>query len=323
MLRLLATAALATTLLNGAYGETAPVEILPFTSTTLKDSEFLTGGQGGQAVTIGGELRLPKATGDKFPAVVLLHGSGGLGGTGAPVDEWSQELNDLGVATFAVDSFGGRGIVSTVADQAQLGRLNMVADAYRALELLAKHPRIDATRIAVMGFSRGGQSALYSAMTRLYQAKGPANNIRYAAHIAVYPDCMTTYRDDTDVNGVPIRILHGTADNYNPVAPCRDYADRLLTAKRDVKLIEFPDAHHVFDGPALKVAVTLPNATTNRRCRLIEGDDNQILNTETKAPFSYSDSCVEKGPTIAFNEAAYTKAHAFVREFLKAHFSLT
>ena len=36
-----------------------------------------------------------------------------------------------------------------------------------------------------------------------------------------------------------------------------------------------------------------------------EGDDNQILNSETKAPFSYSDSCAEKGPTIAFNEAAH------------------
>jgi hypothetical protein len=63
MLQLLTTAALATLLLlNGAYGETARVEILPFTSTTLKDSEFLAGGQGGQPVTIGGELRLPKTT---------------------------------------------------------------------------------------------------------------------------------------------------------------------------------------------------------------------------------------------------------------------
>ncbi|MGA7324357.1 MAG: dienelactone hydrolase family protein [Rhodomicrobium sp.] len=323
MLRLVVMAVLAATLIGVAYGDTARVEILPFTSKTLKDSEFLAGGQGGQAVTIAGELRLPKSASAKLPAVILLHGSGGLGGTGSPVDAWSKELNELGVAVFAVDSFSGRGIVSTVADQAQFGRLNMVVDAYRALEVLAKHARIDPNRIAVMGFSRGGQSALYSAMTRLYQAKGPANNLRFAAHIAVYPDCMTTYRGDTEVNSVPIRILHGTADNYNPVAPCRTYVERLLTAKRDVKLIEFPDAHHVFDAPALTSAVTLTSATTNRRCRLIEGDDSQILNSETRAPFSYSDSCVEKGPTIAFNEAAYTQAHAFVREFLKALFSLS
>ena len=148
-------------------------------------------------MTIGGELRLPKAQTDKFPAVILLHGSGGLGGTGSPIDEWSRSLNELGVAAFAVDSFAGRRIVSTNTDQTQLDRLNMVVDAYRALEMLAKHPRIDPTRIAVMGFSRGGQSALYSAMTRLYQAEGSANGLRFATHVAFHPDCMTVYRNDT------------------------------------------------------------------------------------------------------------------------------
>jgi dienelactone hydrolase len=321
MLRLL-VAALVVTLANTVHAATARVEIIPFTSATLKDPELLAGGRGGQTVILAGELRLPNVAGDKVPAVVLLHGSGGFGGTGSPIDEWSKALNEQGVAAFAVDSFAGRGIVSTTADQAQLGRLNMVVDAYRALEVLAKHARIDSNRIAVMGFSRGGQSALYSAMTRLYQAKGPANDLRFAAHIAVYPDCLTTYRNDADVSGVPIRILHGTADNYNPVAPCREYAGRLLAVKRDVKLIEFVDAHHVFDAPALKTSITLTNATTNRRCRLVEGDDSQILNSETKAPFTYADACVEKGPVIAFNEAAYTQAHAFVREFLKALFAL-
>src|SRR6476660_1692298 len=98
-----------------------------------------------------------------------------------------------------------RGIVSTVMDQTKLGRLNMVADAYRALDLLAKHSRIESSRVAVMGFSRGGQSALYSAMNRLYATLGPANNLRFAAHIAFYPDCMTTYHADTDVSDKPIR----------------------------------------------------------------------------------------------------------------------
>ena len=158
-----------------ASAQVARLEVHPVSSITLKDSDFLAGRKGGQQVMFAGELRIPKPGNDKLPAVVFLHGSGGIGGAGNQIDEWSRELNQLGIATFTLDSFAGRGIVSTVADQTQLGRLNMAADSYRALEVLAKHPRIDASRIAVMGFSRGAQSALYGAMNRLYATLGPAN----------------------------------------------------------------------------------------------------------------------------------------------------
>jgi dienelactone hydrolase len=258
--------------------QVARLEVYPVSSVTLKDSDFLGDRISGQPVTIAGELRIPKPGNDKLPAVVLLHGSGGIGGAGSMIDEWSRELNQLGIATFAIDSFAARGLVSTVMDQSQLGRLNMVADAYRALDLLAKHSRIDANRVAVMGFSRGGQSALYSAMNRLYGALGPANNLRFAAHIAFYPDCTTTYSADTDVSDKPIRILHGSVDDYNPVAPCRAYVERLTKARKDVKLIEYPDAYHVFDAPVFRTPVTLKGATTTRHCQLAEGDGHQIIN---------------------------------------------
>ena len=68
-----------------------------------------------------------------------------------------------------LDSFSGRGLTSTSTNQALLGRFNMILDAYRALDVIANHPRIDPTRIAVMGFSRGGQSALYSSLKRFQQ----------------------------------------------------------------------------------------------------------------------------------------------------------
>ncbi len=159
-------------------------------------------------------------------------------------------------------------------------------------------------------------------MKRLYATQGPANGIQFSAHISLYPDCMTTYRADIDVNEKPIRILHGAADDYNPIAPCRAYVERLTKAQKNVELIAYPDAHHVFDAPALRTPVKATAATTTRRCQLTETEDHQILNGETNMPFSFTDACVEKGPTIAFNEAANTSARLFVRSFLTEVFKL-
>ena len=55
---------------------------------------------------------------------------------------------------------------------------------------------------------------------------------------------------------------------------------------------------------------------------MAEGDKGVILNQETKQPFSYADACVEKGPTIAYQEAATKQAREYVRGFLKEVFAL-
>jgi dienelactone hydrolase len=152
-----------------------------------------------------------------------MHGSGGIS---AYVVDWIPVLNSLGIATFLVDSFTGRGLARLNEDQSQLGRLVQVFDSFRALELMAKHPRVDPSRIAAMGFSRGGQGVLYASVKRFQKLYGPGG-VAFAAHIPFYPTCNTTFLDDENVADVPIRIFHGTADDYVPVAPCRSYVERL------------------------------------------------------------------------------------------------
>jgi dienelactone hydrolase len=231
-----------------ANAQVARVEYHPFNSITLSDAEFLTGKEG-RPVTLAGELRIPRAGQEKLAAVILLPGGGGMGGAGGMIDEWSRELNQIGVATFAIDSFSGRGLVSAFGGK--VGRLAMVFDSYRALELLARHPQIDSGRVAVMGFSLGGIAALRASVTRFQKMHGP-QNLQFAAHVAFYPGCDTTFRSGDDVGDKPIRILHGTADDSFPIGPCREYAERLAKAGRDVRLIEYPGAHHVFDAPAYR-----------------------------------------------------------------------
>ena len=190
------------------------IEVHSLASTTLSTDEFLLGNAQGKPVLLGGELRLPVGTTAKFPAVILVHGSGGIGGA---MDMWIHHLNQAGIATFVVDTFSGRGIVSTVQDQTQLGSLSMMVDAYKALELIAAHPRIDAKHIYVMGFSKGAVASIFSASTRFKKMYG--GQAQFAGHIGLYTPCNTRYIGDTDLTGAPLRLFHGITDDYVNIIP--------------------------------------------------------------------------------------------------------
>ncbi len=241
------------------------IEILPVPSRTFTGDEFLRADAPGREVLLGGELRLPLGTAAKIPAVVLIHGSGGIG---SGPDFWARTLNEAGIAAFILDSFSGRGIVSTVEDQEQLNSLAMTVDAFRALDVLAAHPRIRADRIAVMGFSKGAVPAVYSAMDRFRAAYGGAASNRFAAHIGFYTPCNVAYEGDTKLSPVPIRLFHGISDDYVNIVPCRAYVARLKQAGVDVTLTEYPDSQHGFDSPTTPALVAAPKAQSTRNCTL-------------------------------------------------------
>jgi dienelactone hydrolase len=291
--------------------QVARMEIHSFQSATLTDQRFLSGQKDGKTVMVAGELRLPRPGNDRLPAVVLLHGSSGINGG---VTDWAQDLNSMGIATFVLDSFTTRGIVSTVNDQSQLGRLAMIVDAYRALELLSKHPRIDPARIALMGFSRGGQATLYASLKRFQGMYGIPGQ-EFAAYVPFYADCGSTYDRDEDVSNKPIRLFHGSADDYNPVASCRAYVLRLKAAGKDVVLTEYAGAAHFFDWQALVKPIKAEKGQRTGQCALAEAQDGVIINSKTKQPFTYADPCVELGPTVAYDVNASTEARRAVKDF--------
>lgn len=314
-----AFATLSHTLFSSTGGaQTARVELHPIKTLTLTDQQFLNGAKDGPEVIIGAELRLPRLGNERLPAVVLLHGSSGIA---AYVNDWVPVLNSLGLATFLVDSFAGRGLTNVGNDQAQLGRLAQVFDSYRALELLGKHPRINAGRIAVMGFSRGGQGALYASMKR-FQKMHSTGGMAFATSIPFYPECDTAFVDDENVTDAPIRIFHGVADDYVSLARCRSYVERLRGAGKNVELTEYAGAHHVFDGVQFKAPLKLPDAQTTRNCQLEEIADGIVVNSQTKQRFTYTDPCVERGATVAYQEEAHKASVQAVKEILSANLKL-
>src|ERR1700761_6513659 len=274
------------------------VEISAIPSVTISDQQFRTGDANGKPVTVAGEFRVAQGTG-RLPVVVLMHGSSGVSGT---TEAWVHQFNAMGISTFVIDGFTGRGLTVVGPNQALLGRLNLIVDIYRSLEILAKHPRVDPDRIVLMGFSRGGQAALYASLDR-FDKLWNKSGIRFAGYIPFYPDCSTTYNGDTDVAARPIRIFHGTPDDYNPVASCKAFVARLKDAKRDITITEYPDSEHAFDIGLLGVSskVVSANAQTVRNCHIKEGDDGVLMNADTKEPFTYKDACVELNPHVGGN----------------------
>jgi dienelactone hydrolase len=299
--------------------QTARIELHPVKTMTLTDQQFLIGAKNGREVMIAGELRFPRLGSDRLPATVLMHHAGGIA---SGVNDWIGVLNSWGIATFLVDSLTGRGSTSVVDDQDQLGRLVQAFDGFRALELVAKHPRIDPSRIAAMGFSRGAQGVLYASMTRFQRMHG-ADGAAFATYIPFYPTCNARYVDDENVADAPIRIFHGTADDYVPVAPCRSYVERLRKAGKNVELTEYAGAYHVFDGPQFRTPVKLPRAQTTRNCQLEEIADGMIINSQTKQRFTHNDPCVERGGvTVAYQDEAHKASLQAVKEILKTNLKL-
>jgi dienelactone hydrolase len=316
--RLIASTAVTAALVLGAtaaQAQLARLEIHAVPSVTLEGEAFLTGEKTGKPAMLAGELRLPKGGTERVPAVVLIHGSGGIG---PATDRWAWELNSIGIAAFILDSFAGRGITSTVADQTRLNSLAMTVDAYRALDFLAEHPRIDPKRIAVMGFSKGAVSAVYSSLERFRKMHGSAN-IAFAAHVGFYTPCNVAYTDDEKTTGKPIRMFHGIADDYVAIGHCRSYVERLTKAGVDVTLTEYPDAQHAFDNFTAPPLVDVPQGQTTRNCFLKEGEKGAMLNIKTGQPYDIrTDPCVEKGPHTGYNKAAHEASVKAVKEFLTA-----
>ena len=293
-------------------------EIYSIPSLTISDKQFLQGDKNGKEVTVNGILRFPpKPVSQKIPVIFLVHGSSGIGPN---VEYWSNHFLGEGYATFSLDGFTGRGLTVVGPNQALLGRLNLILDSYRAMEILAKHPRLDSNKFVMMGFSRGGQAALFASVERFNQQWNKSGNV-FAAHIPFYADCVTSYIGDDKTTGKPIQIHHGKADNYNPIEACKTYFSKLKAANQNVELFEYDNAPHAFDSPLGTVPpVISKNAQTVRECKIIEKTPGVLINTQTNQEFKYSDACVQLDPLVGRDDEATQKSTREIDAFLKKLF---
>jgi len=185
-----------------------------------------------------GYLSRPPGRGP-FPAVVLLHGCGGMRSNEVL---WRGYFTNLGFVTLAVDSLRPRGLAQICTGAGQVTWSMRAADAFAALDYLAGLPFVQSDKVVAMGFSHGAGIALDVVTASRIEAR-PAEAPRFAATVALYPGCCYKRRQLAEYRA-PVLILVGDADDWTPAADCRELAAR---HPNQIDLRVYPGALHAFD----------------------------------------------------------------------------
>jgi dienelactone hydrolase len=167
---------------------------------------------------------------------------------------YAEALNEAGIGALIVDSFTGRGVRRTVADQTLVSAAQMEGDAFAALALLRADRRIDPTRIGVMGVSKGGGAALNAAIAVRQSWRNGFPHL-FDLHVAICPGATAQHRDPT-THGRPMFFMLAARDDYTPAPLAVEYAERMRAAgNRRIKVKVYGNAHHGWEsvGPVFDI----------------------------------------------------------------------
>jgi dienelactone hydrolase len=198
------------------------------------------------------EIVFPETVDGPAPVVVLLSGCGGVRQVQA---DYAAVANDAGWAAVVVDSFAARGIGrfaarTTVCTALRMTGQERASDIYAALEILRADARIDADRMALIGWSHGGWTIL-DAMVIAEAGEAPdgaLDGVRGA--FAIYPYCGFLTKADTQPVGrdIALTVLNVGRDRVVSAQECRDMAEARRAEGAQITVIEEPELTHAFDA---------------------------------------------------------------------------
>jgi len=265
--------------------------------------------EAGASVQLQGILLLPDgpAPTGGFPAVVALHGCSGMYSTAKGREDLISDrlavraelmLSD-GYAVLFPDSFGSRGrreVCTIKLGENPITPMRRRLDALGALAYLSARPDIARDRIALVGWSHGGSTALAAINVRdrevaAFRERKDAPPF-FRAAVAFYPGCSVSLRaGERWQPGAPTRIHIGALDDWTPPKPCAELGEAMLARGEPLKVTIYPDSYHAFDAPngPLVHRMDVPNGVNPGQ-----------------------------GVHLGANAAAREKANAKVRAFLQA-----
>lgn len=250
----------------------------------------------------------------KYPLIIGVAGS--MGWRKHHLD-YLKMYQEQGFATFQLNSFKSRGITSTVGSQDEVTIAAVILDAYRALEKLSKHPKINKDKVAITGWSLGGGVTLFAGWMPL--KKAITNQVSFAAHLAFYPPCFIN-PENLSFTKAPMHILIGEADNWTPAKPCVNLVEK-LSDKTNISITTYPDAHHGFDSE--EPVVWNEKGYSFKDCLFDLTAEGDVLMNYLRLPMSNPMLqkigflfCVDRGVNVGGNLDTRKKSLAFAKKFM-------
>ncbi|MDP1752282.1 MAG: dienelactone hydrolase family protein [Reyranella sp.] len=297
---------------------------ITFQSSTYSDFRQLLAREAATGtVTLQGNLSFPEEKKDRYPVVIVVHGITGY--RDANEGHAAAELRKAGFATLTYDSFAARGTTGAALSGTPAYLPAGVADAYAARRALASDPRIDADRIAVLGFSFGGEVAHLTAFERFRAALVPGPG-RFAAHVAFYPGGnLGVIAERGAYTGSPVLMLLGEKDDNLPVAKIEGYLAYARAAGNPVpiEIVIYPGAYHAWTVPSLVTPRFYPDYVSTKKCPLILLGPTEVVSlidgqTTPFDPGSVA-ACTGAAPgySMAFDAAVRAQSMTDAVRFLK------
>ena len=193
-------------------------------------------------VVLEGYLAYDDAASAKRPGVLVCHE---WVGHNPYVRKRAEQLAALGYVAFALDMYG-KGVQAKSRQDAvakssvfKKDRALMRARAGAGLDVLRKHPRVDAKRLAAIGYCFGGT-------TVLELARGGAD---LAGVVSFHGDLATpTPEDAKNIKG-KVLALHGADDPFVPPRDVAAFEKEMRDAGVDWQLVKYGGAVHSFTNP--------------------------------------------------------------------------
>ena len=215
----------------------------------------------GEKVTINALIFKPEGAepGRRLPAVVALHGCGGMYSTLASrkyqLSMRHQNMADLivsqGYIALYPDSFRSRGVEQICTERISSRSVHVtdrVNDVIAAAAYLQSRPDVDPGRIALLGWSHGAMTALSSINEK--DDRVAAQRSYFKTAIAFYPGCRESIAAKEGYSlALPLKMLLGGLDNWTAPGPCIELARKFEGSHEPVVLTVYPDAYHGFDEP--------------------------------------------------------------------------